>query len=430
MRAALARMDMSAVSVVLRAAAGLTQEDLANLVPGWSRTMVTRIERGERKTLSYLPELLAFADAVEMPREALVPLIMGDPNATVGLENVVVQEDGARVDRRRFHATAFGVAAGLVLPASAVTASAPERVTASHIRYLRSCIDGLWTRDWSLGGAALLRQALRQFGHVREMLDTSDYTEPIGRQLLAAAAELGVCGGFLAIDAGEQTLARRVLNEAVLLASATGDPTISTHAYATLAMQSTSLARVTGWQGLAREALRFLDQAADLARYVPASKVHALIWMRKATASALLDDDLAVKEGIAKARRALDRGRHPSDPHWSAFVAPSEIDGHAARAQADQGAHELGAELYRQVLTDPQLPPRNQAFYQAALAATLFDAGDTTGALDEGLKVLPALEGSVSSVRTLHQLRPVRDTDPDGEFAGRYDTIAQSLTKA
>ncbi|MCU1451364.1 MAG: Helix-turn-helix protein, partial [Acidimicrobiales bacterium] len=423
MRSALARLDPAAMLTVLRSAAGLTQRDLADIVPGWTQTKVARVESGGRATLFDLRELLTFADAIEMPREALLPLILGDPNGTLEMETRFELEDGTRVDRRAFHTAALGATAGLMLPVAA-----PSRVTDAHIRYLRSCRDGLWIHDGAVGGVALLRQAGGLFAKARAMLDDSDYTEPIGRQLLAVTAGLGVAAGFLAFDANQQILARRIFTEAVTLAGSASDPVTTAHAFASMALQSTSLSRVTGQRGLAREAVRFLDQAAAVARHEASPRLHALIWMRRATASALLGDDLSVREGITNARRELERGPHPTDPDWAGFVTTSEVTGHEAGALTDQGHPGIAAGLLRTFLDDPRLPARNEAFYRALLSTTLQKAGDTTGAVAEGLQVLSALEGPVSSVRPLTTLKPVRAAAAEGgEFAGRYDAIAQTL---
>ena len=82
MRQALARTDMAAFLAVLRGAAGISQMELANLVEGWSQSTVSTIERNERRTLYDIQELLRLADAVDMPRAALLPLIMGEPEVT------------------------------------------------------------------------------------------------------------------------------------------------------------------------------------------------------------------------------------------------------------------------------------------------------------------------------------------------------------
>ncbi|GAA2095745.1 hypothetical protein GCM10009780_42570 [Actinomadura alba] len=427
MREALARLDLGAVVSLLRAAAGLTQADMAELVPGWTKTKVTRIETGERATLFDIRELFAWADAVAMPREALLPLILGRADAALDVGNSRALEDGS-MDRRTFNTAAVGVAAGLMLPAEPTAASqVPARVDSAHIRYLKSCLDGLWTMDWSAGGVSLLRQATALLTRAKAMLEESDYTQLVGRQLQALTGGLGVCGGFIAFDAGEQPLARRLLGESVLLASGTGDAVLNAHAYLTMALQSTALARVSGQKGLAREALRFLDLADEHARHEPSPRLHALIATRRAVAAALLGDELASRHAITRARRELDRGLHEADPHWLGFVTGAEITGHEACAQIDLGRPAAGIVLYQQVLDDRELPARNRAFYAARLSTSLLAEGDVPGAVAQARTVLPVLEGPVKSVRTLNELRRVRDASADDDFSGRFDTIAASM---
>lgn len=74
---ALARMDLGAVMAIIRAAAGLSRLQLAHML-GCSQATIWRIEAGERQSLYDIRELLRFADAVGMPRQALLPLILGE----------------------------------------------------------------------------------------------------------------------------------------------------------------------------------------------------------------------------------------------------------------------------------------------------------------------------------------------------------------
>jgi hypothetical protein len=144
--------------------------------------------------------------------------------------------------------------------------------------------------------------------------------------------------------------------------------------------------------------------------------------MRRATASGILGDDVTIRRSIASARRELDRGDHPADPHWTGFVDNTEVTAHEAIARLNQGKPDTAAGLFRDVLDDPDLPPRNRALYTAQLAASLEAAGDQAEAIGAGMQVLAALEGTVRSARVLHELRPVRQAaGTDSEFAARYD---------
>ncbi|GLW67670.1 hypothetical protein Arub01_59130 [Actinomadura rubrobrunea] len=424
MRRALARLDLGAVLTVFRAAAGLTQEQMASLVPGWTKTKVTRIEAGARSTLYDIRELLTWADAVQMPREALLPMILGTPNVTLELQTPTPLE-GSTLERRTFNGGLLAVTAGAMLPGQT---QVPQQVGSSHVAYLKACVTELWARDWTVGGGALLRQAVLLFGHAKGMLDESEYPKSIERELLNVAANLGVCGSFIAYDASALSLARRLAHEAVFLADSAEDDLLSAHVCVTMALQSISLARASGQRGPAREGLRFLERAEHIAKHEPSPKLHALIHMRKATAYALLGDGAAARASITEARRELDRGPHPTDRPWFEFVTETEITGHEARVAADLQDISTAVKLYEQVAEDPNLAPRNRTFYEALYAAIRLQHGDATGAVEIGRRALAALEGPVTSARALNALRPVRQHVGDEEFEQRFDAVATTLT--
>ena len=78
MRAALARLDFPAVLVIYRSAARLSRRELADLT-GVSHGVIWSWEVGRRQGIYDIRQLLHFADAVQMPREALLPVILGQP---------------------------------------------------------------------------------------------------------------------------------------------------------------------------------------------------------------------------------------------------------------------------------------------------------------------------------------------------------------
>ena len=235
---------------------------------------------------------------------------------------------------------------------------------------------------------------------------------------------------WFAYDANNQPLARQLYGEAALLADSSGASEQCVRVYANMAQQSTHLARATGRQGFAREALRFTDRAADAARHEPSPALHALISLRQALAHARLGDDIAFRAAITTARRELDRGPHETDPTWTKFVSHSEITGYEAMARAQLGAPAQAVRLYHAVLDDTTRSPRDQACYRALLAATPAQAGDREQVISHGLTVLPDLGTTLTSVRVLRELRPVRDTAGAAEFCDRFDTAARALSPA
>jgi transcriptional regulator with XRE-family HTH domain len=80
LRRALAQLNVPAVPAIVRAACGLSQRDLAGIV-GWSPAALSYYERGQRDAVFDIRAVLQFADALGMPRAALLPLILADPDA-------------------------------------------------------------------------------------------------------------------------------------------------------------------------------------------------------------------------------------------------------------------------------------------------------------------------------------------------------------
>jgi transcriptional regulator with XRE-family HTH domain len=366
MRDALAKLDLPAAVAVFRGAVGLSQHELADIT-GWSQSTLSLFETGRRETLYDIRALLRFADAIDMPREALLPLVLGRADAALPdewLEDValagvvgVLEETGVDVDRRTFGGIAAGAAAAVAFPEITV----PAKVSTSHIRYLRTCVDNLHSRDQEVGGAALLRQALRQWQRVRRMLDESDYSEAVGHDLLGVAGDLAVCVGWLAFDAAKVPLARRLYSEALLLAGNAGDPVLTVHVLANFSMLSTHRARMDRNSGLAREGLLLADQAADVARHESMPRLHALAALRRASAASLLGDKADFKCAITRARHELDRRVGTDDPEWIQFVDESEIATQEAVGHQNLGDPGTASELHRQSLGVAGLSPRNRA---------------------------------------------------------------------
>lgn len=427
MRHALARLDLGAAMAAFRVAAGLSQQNLADML-GWSQSAISLVEKGHRDTLYDLRELLRFADMVEMPRVALAPVLAGEPDASLEDDGLGEPGDGADedVDRRSFGGLAAGTAAAVMLPEVTI----PSQVTAAHVRYLQTCVDSLNCRDQAIGGAVLLKQGLRHWQRARRMLDESDYSERVGGDLLTVTGNLAVCVGWLAFDAANVSLARRLYSEALLLAGSANDPMLSAHVLEKSSMLASFVARSDGTRGRAREALRLADQAADVVRHETMARLHALVALRRANAASVLGDKLAFRSAISRARRELDHGHGGDDPEWIQFVDESEIATQEARGYENLGDPATGAELHRQSLEVPGLSPRNRACGQAQLAAALANSGDLAAAMTEAMHALLALSSGVRSIRTLNYLRPVRavaDKTKAEEFCARFDAVEQAV---
>ncbi|MGH3848322.1 MAG: helix-turn-helix domain-containing protein [Pseudonocardiaceae bacterium] len=419
LRRAFADVDLGAALTIIRTAPGLSQLEFAGLL-GWSQSAVARAESGQRGSLYDIRRLCEVVDAVGMPREALIPLLLG---SSIGEQAEGEETDDMSMNRRRFGGGLVGFAAAAGLSRIQV----PAKVDSAHVRYLHSSVEKLWTKDQSVGGGALARDGLYLYHRARRMLDEADYSEETGRQLMSAAGELGVCVGWLAYDGDDQILSREFYSEARLLADQSGDDGLAIRAMEKMSLQSARFAREGGLPGGAREAVRLGERATDLACRDPCPQLHALLASREAIARAAAGDSRGFTAAIARAWREADRGFVDDGPVWLGFVNNSEIAVHEARGRLFLEDPVSAAALYRKSL-DAALGARNGANYRSSLAAALAASGDVTGAVTEGTIVLAALDkGGIMSPRTLAALHPVRQAaahNRGGEdFCARYDQI-------
>ena len=258
LRQALAQVDLPAVPAIVRAACGLSQRDLAAIV-GWSPAALSYYERGVRDGMFDIRTALQFADAVGMPRAALLPLVCADPDA--GLAAGAEDGTGMELSRRDFGGLAVAAGVAAVVP----SVSVPRRVTSSHVRYWQACTDVLYARDRVVGGTVLLSSALQQWQRVRMALKDGAAGET-GRQFLAVAGELALCTGWIALESGRMSLARPLYEEARELAADAGDVVLAVHVLTNQSMLYAEMARPAR-AGPARQA-RKITHTLPLPRFV------------------------------------------------------------------------------------------------------------------------------------------------------------------
>jgi DNA-binding XRE family transcriptional regulator len=421
LRRALADMNLPAVPAIVRAACGLSQRDLA-VVVGWSPAALSYYERGVRDGLFDIRMALQFADAVGMPRAALLPLVFADPDAGLAA--------GARTgtDPGRLEGggpAAGGWAAGVLAPAGV-----SRTVSTSHVRYWRACTEVAYARGRAAGGTALLVPVLSQWQRAWVAAREGSASQ-VGGQLLETAGELALCTGWLALDAGRPQLAARLHTQASALAGAAGGSVLAVHVLISGSMLAAEMARAGPSREPARQALRLALQAQEEGRYLPIPALHALIALHHAAAAALLGDTTAFGAAIRRARRELDhRPRDGDPPTWLRFVDEAEITGTEANGWLDLGETHHAARLYQQVLAG-ELSPCRRASYGTGLAHALLTQGAGDGAVAAAAGVLATIEAGMTSMRCLNRLRPVRiaaGTTPSAQqFRDRFDAISHAL---
>jgi transcriptional regulator with XRE-family HTH domain len=423
LRDALARVNLPAVLAIVRAATGLSQADLA-AIAGWNPSTLSLYEHGHRDGIFDIRVLLQFADAVDLPREALLPLLLGSAGTAFAAHSDV-DEATMDLDRRKFGGVAASAAVTALLPSFTM----PPRITTSHVRYLQKCADTLSSRDQDFGGAALLRSGLCQWERARRMLKEASYTETVGREFMAVTGRLGACVGWLAFDGGQHALSQSLYSQAREFAEEAEDTVLKARLLGLSSLLASHLARTSGKNSAARDGLLLAYRAAEEARYEPLPRLHALIALRQAYAASLLGDKAVFRSGITRARRELGKGPLTDEPAWLHFVNDAEITGFEAQGHMDLGEPERSEELYRDTLAG-DLAPRNRVFYQARLAGSLLQQGAVGQAVASASHVLPELASGIASVRTVRELRPIRAaaTKADAaEFCQQFDCLEREL---
>jgi transcriptional regulator with XRE-family HTH domain len=421
LRRALASLEFGAALKTIRRATGLNQLQFANVL-GWEQSEVSRAESGRRSILYDIRRLLEVCDALDMPRTALTPVIMGAHHDVPSR----VQEEGTdmNMNRRELGASVLGLAASAGLSYLHV----PEKVDSAHVRYFSAAVDQLYSQDQRVGGGALAEGGLRLYYRVRRILDESDYAEATARPLMSVAGELAACVSWLCYDAGDYRTARALHSNAHMLAEQAGDTRLAIRVMQGMVLQLVEAAREDQHPGYARQAVILSKRAAELARSEPSPQLHALLAAREALAQAAVGNSTEFDRALSRARREMDREPARDVPAWLKFVNPSEIASHEVRGRWYLGDPKGAADLYQAILQARPLSPRTEVAARANLARIVASAGDFVGAFAEGSVALSVLEeGKIRSTRAMRRLQTIRQlaaTRASGaEFREHYDRV-------
>ncbi|QXJ21965.1 helix-turn-helix transcriptional regulator [Actinomadura graeca] len=300
---------------------------------------------------------------------------------TVGWElELVPSEEDDPVRRRRFLASAASVA--LTPPA---TGRHPYR-DASYVRLLA---DRLAYTEEQIGGAPLVREALR---HVRLVAPAMLGTDT---GLQSAASGLARHAALILHDTRDLDNAERVANLSLALAGKGRDTCAQANAYSTL-----SLIRTYGKP-------RF--RAAEYVRRGLA--LHDLDDATRAALLVRLARSLAVLPGQERpVRRALEEAQALASRLNPADAA--EVMANSGIALADCGLHALGAvDLRKAVAGVESQSPLLAGLYRARLTKSAIRAGDV-GAMTEGVAsvalVAPLLTSRRMDIHVRHILTGTR----------------------
>lgn len=247
------------------------------------------------------------------------------------------------VDRRDFLTRASLSMAGwttpirrwLTTPAepTATHTGAYRQVGAADVAELRAAANDARRWDSRYGGghwrsSALLTCLREQAGPLLQ----SRYTDPIGRQLFAATAQLSRLAGWTAFDAGHHAAAQRHYIQALRLARAAGDVPFGGYVLVCAAMQASL-------RGFHEDAIDMCLGAYERSRLTATPRVLAFFKLIEARAHARAGDAAAAGSALGASDILLGRAdnRAGDDPEWIDFYSHARLAADAVEIHRDLG---------------------------------------------------------------------------------------------
>jgi tetratricopeptide (TPR) repeat protein len=283
---------------------------------------------------------------------------------------------------------------------ASVIRDAGRRVETADVETLRACAEQFLELDRRHGGGharAFLGDFLTR--DVAPLLRGS-YTDPVGRELFAAAAELTGMAAFMSYDIGDHGGAERAFIQALRLSKAAGDRIYGAHILANLATQAIFL-------NLPAEAVRLSRAAVKGAGRRPAPVAAARLYSTLANAHALAGDLRSFRSAIGRAQHALDRA-DGAGPMWARYFTPAHMAGTTMRSLLDLERPMEALEFQEQVLDLAPGNARTRALHTALTATAHAQAGQIDDAAHMGQQAV-GMARRIRSQRVSARIRLLAD---------------------
>jgi hypothetical protein len=392
MRAALAQWDWATVLSVVVAETGANQTQLAEMI-GISQPHVSRLMKRQAQCFD-IRTVRCIVDGLGAPRvlAGLSPTTAGEA-ATVPTEPPrEPEEEVVATDRRTMLAASFAVPMAAVLGSPCVS----ESITYDRAQQIRRLLPDLYALDDQAGGPAVSDVAQWCLREVDRLLNTADYSEPVGRQLRVTYGELAEMAGWLEFDAGRFERSQYFYGEALRSAQLADDLNLEVLVLASMIM----LAR---HRGRPREAVQLAHLAQRRAHGWATPRLSALLSTREAIGWAQMGDMRGAHSAMNRAYNLFEWPARDDDPHWISFFDHSELTAMRAMVSSYLGSHEHTISHLRDALDGLGTRyTRNRALYLSRLALAQLGVGDERGActtLDSGLTIFVKVDSGRASAQ-------------------------------
>ena len=267
-----------------------------------------------------------------------------------------------------------------------------------YLQSIRKHINEIIALDNRFGAADLLRLSMRFFRTLHDQLGAGTYDVRLERDLHSAAGELAEVVGWLAYDAEQHDLCRRMNQESLYFTRLAGDKTVEL-----LTLQNSSMHAAS--QGHPREALQIVHSVLE-GDYKLSPRLRALFLTRQARALAQGGDRSALTL-LPEIRSLFLDGVSEADPAWAWWIDERELSWHEAMVQRDLGLASQAIDRFEQSVTaTPADEIRSQYLHRAYLLQAQVDVG-AWDAAEQTIRQLIPLSREVASTRTVVLLRDI-----------------------
>ena len=267
-----------------------------------------------------------------------------------------------------------------------------------YLQSIRANVSKFVSLDNSFGGADLLQLSTRYFAGLHAHLGSADYKPGMMRELYAAAGELAEVVGWLAYDADQHDLTRRMNQESLHYTRLAGDKSMELLTLQNMSMHAAARGRTS-------EAVQIVRSVLE-GDYRLTSRLKALFLMRQARVLAQRGDESALPL-MSEVQARYEDGLSDRDPAWSWWVDQRELDWHEAMILRDLRMTDRALSKFEMSAARvPAAEMRSQYVHRAHLFQAQVESGTWRDA-EKTIEQVLSLSVEVASTRTtvlLHDL--------------------------
>lgn len=278
--------------------------------------------------------------------------------------------------------------------------AASPRVGASDVLGIRAVVSAFAHIDNTLGGDHARRALIQYLRSDVASLLCGQFTEPVGRDLFASAAEATLLAAWMTYDAGLHGAAQRYFLHGLRLAQTADNTLLAASIIDAMSHQATFLGHHHEAANLARAARNGTrsQQSAGLTAHFHAMEARAL---------SVVGDATGVHRALADAVAMFERRQPGTDPDWFTYFDEAELSAEFAHCLRDLGQSVDALVHAERALERGSGSPRSDFFVTMVVAEAQLGCGDLEQAcqiVTEALKLGERLK----SARCVEYLRRFR----------------------